>query len=93
MAHKFGERLKVLRARDGLYQRHIEELIHVQPGTVSQYERGLREPSFNTVLFLAQYFNVSVDYLLGRTDDPTFRSTKEATSNDAVPSGEHRQTS
>lgn len=41
--------------------------------TVSRYETGEREAGYNELIMIADYFNVSVDYLLERTDDPTFR--------------------
>ena len=38
--------------------------------TISRYETGAREPSNGELVMIAEYFNVSVDYLLGRTDNP-----------------------
>lgn len=38
--------------------------------TISRYETGAREADYETLLAFADYFNVSVDYLLGRTDNP-----------------------
>lgn len=38
--------------------------------TISRYETGTREPSRNDLIMIADYFNVSIDYLLGRTDNP-----------------------
>ena len=38
--------------------------------TISRYETGAREADYKTLLIFADYFNVSVDYLLGRTDNP-----------------------
>ena len=38
--------------------------------TISQYETGAREPSFKDLIAIADYFDVSIDYLVGRTDNP-----------------------
>lgn len=38
--------------------------------TVSQYETGIREASYDVLIAIADYFDVSIDYLLGRTDNP-----------------------
>lgn len=42
-------------------------MLSLQPGAVSQYERGRREPGFDLLLAFADLFAVSVDYLLGRS--------------------------
>ncbi len=39
--------------------------------TISRYESGEREADYKTLILFADYFNVSIDYLLERTDDPT----------------------
>ena len=66
MTHQFGTRLRELRVERGLLQRDVEEALNLRPGTVSQYERGLREPGFDLLLTIAEFFDASVDYLLGR---------------------------
>lgn len=50
----------------GLLQRDAEEALNLRPGTFSQYERGLREPGFDLLISIAEFFDTSVDYLLGR---------------------------
>lgn len=42
--------------------------LKVSKGTISFWENGLREPSMSSLIAVADYFNVSVDYLLGRED-------------------------
>lgn len=64
----FGERLKILRTEKKMLQKELAELMKVSPSTIGMYERGQRDPDTNTLKFLAEYFNVSVDYLLGRSD-------------------------
>lgn len=46
--------------------------LNMNQNSISRYETGEREADYKTLIALANYFNVSVDYLLGRTDDPTF---------------------
>ena len=40
--------------------------------TISRYENGIREADYKSLIAIADYFNVSIDYLLERTDNPTF---------------------
>ncbi|HWI52132.1 MAG TPA: helix-turn-helix transcriptional regulator [Symbiobacteriaceae bacterium] len=68
VAHQFGNRLREVRTERGLLQRDLEEALNLRPGTVSQYERGLREPDFNLLVIMADRFEVSLDFLLGRPD-------------------------
>lgn len=49
--------------------------LNISQNTVSRYETGEREAGYAMLVRLADYFNVSVDYLLERTDDPTFYKT------------------
>ncbi|MBR2175652.1 MAG: helix-turn-helix transcriptional regulator [Clostridia bacterium] len=44
--------------------------LNLAQNTISQYETGVREPDFQTLIAIADYFNVSIDYLLGRTENP-----------------------
>ena len=67
-------RLRELREAKGLYQKDVAAAIGVDRTTYVKYERGTSEPSYNILSKLAEYFNVSVDYLLGRQatmDSPT----------------------
>lgn len=67
----FGERLRSLREEKKITQKELAKLFKIAESTVSMYERGEREPNFEIVNKIANFFNVSTDYLLGRTDDPT----------------------
>jgi len=44
--------------------------LNMAQNTISRYETGEREPGINELIQLADYFNISVDYLIGRTDNP-----------------------
>ncbi|URN83518.1 helix-turn-helix domain-containing protein [Acetobacterium wieringae] len=66
----FSDRLKYLRSTEDLTQRDLAFKLGITSGAVGMYESGKRFPD-NTILNkIADYFHVSTDYLLGRTDDP-----------------------
>lgn len=62
----FASLLKELREKTGLTQGKISEILNVQTRTYGSWERGERQPDFETLVKIADYFNVSTDYLLGR---------------------------
>lgn len=63
----FGEILAELRQDKRLTQRQLGEIIFVSAGTISNYENGANYPDVPKLISLAEYFEVSVDYLLGRS--------------------------
>ena len=63
----FCEILSELRKDRHLTQRQMAEVLHVSMGTISNYETGRYAPSYDTLIKLADYFDVTTDYLLGRT--------------------------
>lgn len=63
-----GRRLRKLREKNALTQKQFSEIMNICNTTLSQYEAGNRTPSDRVKEKLADYFSVSVDYLLGRTD-------------------------
>ena len=66
----FSDRVKQLRKATGLNQAHIAERLSVGQRQVSNYESGKDFPSEQTLIQLADFFCVSLDYLLDRSDDP-----------------------
>ena len=64
-----GERLKYLRQANNLTQKDIAIKLGVEPAAISKYELDLREPNIDGLIKLADTFNVTVDYLVGRTPD------------------------
>ncbi|WP_432664528.1 helix-turn-helix transcriptional regulator [Wukongibacter baidiensis] len=64
----FGKILKNLREEKDLKQKDIAKVLGVTDRAVGHYESGARRPSQDILEMLADYFNVSVDYLLGRTE-------------------------
>lgn len=66
----FSERIKALRHEHGMSQEGVGKLIGVKRYSVYGYEKGLNFPDVRGLIALADYFGVSTDYLLGRTDNP-----------------------
>ena len=65
----FGTRMKELRTSRNLKQDEMANILGIAPSTVGAYERNTREPTFELVVKMADYFNVSLDYMFCRTDD------------------------
>ena len=63
-------RLKELRTERGISQIKLAMDLNVNQNSISRYESGLREPDYNTLIKIADYFKVSIDYLLYRTENP-----------------------
>ncbi len=63
-------RLKELRMQRHLSQVRLAMDLNMSQNTISRYETGQREADYAALIKIADYFNVSVDYLLGRTDCP-----------------------
>ncbi|MCL6443345.1 MAG: helix-turn-helix domain-containing protein [Alicyclobacillus sp.] len=66
----FGSRLQSLRNSVGLTQEEFARRLQISKSAVGMYERDEREPSFELVRKIADFFGVTTDYLLGRSDDP-----------------------
>jgi transcriptional regulator with XRE-family HTH domain len=64
-----GERLAALRKEKGLSQAELAKLLNIGQSTIAMYERNRRTPDPATLKRLADFFDVSVDYLLGRTNN------------------------
>ena len=63
-------RLKDLRERRHISQVFLGLELNMSQNSISQYETGAREASYDALIAIADYFDVSIDYLLGRTDNP-----------------------
>jgi transcriptional regulator with XRE-family HTH domain len=75
----FGKRLKELRKKNELTQSDLARIINVSPSTIGMYERENRQPTVETLNHLANHFEVTVDYLLGRTNQRNFNKEKSST--------------
>lgn len=65
---EFSEKLYRLRLEKGIYQKELAAHLHVSIGTISNYENGIHSPDLKTLSRIAEFFHVSVDYLLDRTE-------------------------
>ena len=63
-----GEKLYRLRTERGIYQKELAAELHLSISAISSYENGVHSPDIKMVEKFARYFNVSTDYLLGRTE-------------------------
>lgn len=66
----FGERLSQLRKLRGLKAEELATAIGLQRRIIFHYEKNEANPSYDTLIALADFFGVSLDYLVGRSDDP-----------------------
>lgn len=73
----FGERLRLVRETKKMTQKQVAKNFKLAESTISMYERNEREPSFELVERFADYFGVTTDYLLGRSDSPVEYSEEE----------------
>ncbi len=67
---KFPERLKTLRESNNLLSKDFAKIMNVEPATITNWEKGNRFPKDDVLIKIADYFNCSIDYLFGRTDNP-----------------------
>lgn len=65
MNNYFKTNLKMLRLENGLGQIELAEKLKVSKGVISLWENGLREPTMSSLISVAKFFNVSIDYLVG----------------------------
>lgn len=63
-------RLKKLRKAKNISQLKLAMDLGMNQNSISRYETGERQADYETLIAFADYFNVSIDYLLGRTDNP-----------------------
>lgn len=69
-----GENLRKAREEKGLTQAEVAKLLDISASTIGMYEQGRRDPDTDTLKKLAELYEVSTDYLLGRTDIPNATS-------------------
>lgn len=71
----FGVKLRMLREHQEFSQKEAAERLKILPDTYSRYERGIREPDYKTLKHIANFFNVSIDYLLDNEDEIALETT------------------
>lgn len=82
-----GSRLKSLRETKGISQKELAESLDVSDVMVSMYEQDKKKPSLDTIAKMADYFNVTVDYLLGLEDTTEGLSVYLSLARDAQKNG------
>lgn len=70
MTREFSETMSELRRKKGASQRTAAADLGISQALLSHYENGAREPGLDFVCRACEYYGVSADYLLGRTDEP-----------------------
>lgn len=71
--------LKALRTSHHMTQEELAKVLKISRSTVGMYENGSREPDYETLEAIADYFNVDIDYLLGRTNKTTLLINSSST--------------
>lgn len=75
----FSQRLKELRKKEpGLTQEVLAKQLGIAKSTLASYEQGKRQPDFQTLDQIAQRFDVTTDYLLGKNGTPKWATEKDA---------------
>lgn len=64
----FKERLKELRTERNITQQELGKLVNMSKMAISHWEKGHSEPSISQLIILSNYFEVTVDYLIGKND-------------------------
>lgn len=65
---EFPQILRMLREKQGYSQKQLADVLHVSKNSVSHYELGVCMPSIEVIVSIAEVFDVSLDYLLGRSN-------------------------
>jgi transcriptional regulator with XRE-family HTH domain len=68
--NKFAERIRVLRAIKKVKQHQVAEFLNISRTQISEMENGKITTTIEKLWLLADYFDVTIDYLVGRSDDP-----------------------
>ncbi len=64
-------KIRELRIQQNIQQKDMASILGIPANTYNQWENGKRQPDYQTLVKIAEYFNVSVDYLLGREETKT----------------------
>jgi len=66
--NKIKERLKELRKENNLAQKQIAKIINKSETGYASWEQGLAEPGINDLIYLSEFYNVSIDYMVGKDE-------------------------
>lgn len=67
---KYGDILKKLRNSKNLSQKELTNRLNINRSTYARYETSQTQPDYDTLKIIADYYNVTTDYILGRSDNP-----------------------
>lgn len=67
----FAKRLKELRKQKKLMTKDLAKKLNVEPATITNWEKGKRVPREDMLITISDFFDCSIDYLFGRTDNPS----------------------
>jgi transcriptional regulator with XRE-family HTH domain len=65
-----GDRIALLREKRGMTQAELSSKLGISRASLSHYEKNRREPDYKTLNKIADFFHITVDYLVGRTEEP-----------------------
>lgn len=74
-----GQRIASLREKHGLSQAELAKHFNIGTSTLGMWETDKRRPSTDMLVVIAQFFNVTTDYLLGRNETPQWATNKDTT--------------
>lgn len=77
-----GSRLKELREEKGLKQSELAQILNISPSSIGMYETDKRDPDDELKIKISDYFNVSIDYLMGKSDIRELDSNNDIEIND-----------
>lgn len=71
-----GRKINMLRKKKGITLKELGEFLNLGESTMSLYENGKRSPDYDTLRNIADYFQVTIDYLLGQNTEPANQVTE-----------------
>lgn len=80
----FADRIKRLRNEKGISQQELARIVGKTQQAIAIWEKGQYEPDHDALNMLADYFGVTIDYLLGRTDDPSPKDGQHVNDDEAL---------
>lgn len=83
-----ANRIKQLREMDGLSQKDLAAFLNISQGSLSNWERGVHDPDNDSLILLSEKFNVTTDYLLGKSNSPSNIYSAQNIQNSSLVQGE-----
>lgn len=83
-----ANRIKQLRELNGMNQKELAAFLNISQGSLSNWERGVHDPDNEALIILSQKFNVTTDYLLGKSNTPSNIYTAQNIQNSSLVQGD-----